>query len=551
MVMGVFVGLDLGTTNSVVCLFDGQKFTFIKDPSGSCLIPSVVCYADEKMIGRDAAENEENFPDRTIRSSKRYIGQNTILIDDNVTAREVATDILVYLKSLTENQTKTNIDGIVITVPAYFNQNQRLETKLAAEKSGLAVLRIINEPTSAAIAYNQDAKTNALSLIYDLGGGTFDVTLLNLSDDNVYEVLSTSGNTQLGGDDFDQVIVDEFNSTLPPNFKKFRDYDVKLKSFAEDIKIQLGYKDQIKRTLKYCGTIDSKIYHHEFSITADRYKKLIYELLLKTKSHVLNALNDANRKISHLDRIILVGGSTKSKFVREFVEQEFNTKVYYEIDPDLTVACGAASLAHSIATQSESGVVLIDVTPLSLGIETKGGLLNKVIPRNTGVPVTAEQYYITAEDNQDSVIIRIYQGERPLAKDNEFLGEFELSGFEKRPKGQTKIVVRFDINADGLVTVTAFDQISGLNTKVILKSLTTQEANHLMHDMSDVYKKDDLAAVEQIELQELRQIARTLITLSEDKELSIIYDSVKDNIVSLKVFIQSIKDESLCNLQNT
>ena len=540
--MGIIVGCDLGTTNSVVCFRDKLgKSIFIKDESGSVLIPSVVCHGDKYYVGTEAVENEENFPQETIRSSKRYIGDASSPID----ATSVASKILAYLKSITESQLKETVDGIVITVPAYFNQNQRLETKKAAESAGLNVLRIINEPTAAALAYGEEAKLNELVLVYDLGGGTFDVTLLELSEDNVYQVLSTSGDTKLGGDDFDNLLADYISSSIPHHVKTFKDFDVRLKKFAEEIKIQLNYKTQVVKTLKYCGSLDGKLYHHKVDITKETYEWMIQNLLIKTKSHVLNALNDADRKISQLSKIILVGGSTKSKFVRDYVSKNFNTKIYSDIDPDLTVAAGAASLAHTISEKTEGSALLIDVTPLSLGIETKGGLLNKIIPRNANIPVSSAQDFITAEDNQESVNIRIYQGERPLAKDNEFLGEFVLSGFEKRPKGQTKIVVKFDIDSSGLITVSAFDKISGIQSEVTLKPLTSDDVNKLLDDI-EVNHQDDKALMQKIEMDQLIQDARTLMLsrkiISGDNELEETFESVKDDLVALKVFIQSIKD---------
>ena len=548
--MGIFIGIDLGTSYSVASLRDKTgKIIYIRDESGEILIPSVVCYSGEKFIGREAVDNEEDFPDLTIRSSKRSIGQNVSNLlpfeFTKITPIDVARDILSYIKQITEKQTGETIDGIVLTVPAYFNQNQRLETKQAAEEAGLRVLRIINEPTAAALAYGEDSQVNELVLVYDLGGGTADFTLLQLSDDNVYQVLSTSGNTKLGGDDFNEVIIDEFLKSLPSYFKPFRDFKVRLKKFAEEVKIQLNYKQRVNRTLKYTGTINGRIHHHQFEITQERFRELIGSLLLQTKSLVLTSLNDADKKISALSKIIMVGGSTKSKFVKDFVKKEFNTRIFSDIDPDKAVSYGAAVLADSISHQTSDGAILIDVTPLSLGIETKGGLMTKVIPRNTSIPVTAGQEFITAEDNQELVNIRIYQGERPLAKDNECLGEFELSGFEKRPKGQTKIVIKFDIDASGLIVVTAFDKLSGIQSNVTLKSLTSEQINHLMED-EEVSKKSDEELIGRIELEELNQTAKTLIfsakLLDDSGDLDSIYESVKDNVVALKVFIQDLKD---------
>jgi molecular chaperone DnaK len=532
----------------VVCYVD-HKNNFIRDESGSFLIPSVVCYAPEKFVGKDAIDNEENFPEDTIRSSKRLIGQNLSLHPvKDISATIVASDILIYLKQLTESYLDRKIDGLVITVPAYFNQNQRIETKKAAESAGFNVLRIINEPTAAALAYGTSAQINELVLVYDLGGGTFDVTLLQLSNDNIYQVLSTSGNTSLGGDDFDNLIVEFFKKTIPEDFKPFKDFDVRLKKFAEEIKIQLNYKDVVKKTLRYCGTINSKIYHHNFELTSSHYQSMIEFLLLKTKSNVLNALNDANKKISNLSKIILVGGSTKSKFVREFIKKEFNTKVFFDIDPDLTVAAGAATLAYSIENKGINDAVLIDVTPLSLGIEIKGGIMNKIIPRNSNIPISSSQEFNTVEDNQELVNIKIFQGERPLVKDNEFLGEFELSGFEKRPKGQTKIIIKFDIDNSGLITVSAYDKISGIQSEVVLKSITTDRIyEHL--DNAETFIESDYILSKQIELNQAREdckammIKKTLLDTQLRKDLQDTFDSVKDNIVQLRTFMQSLKDE--------
>jgi molecular chaperone DnaK len=545
--MGFYIGCDLGTTYSVVSFINKEnKPIFIKDASGSTLIPSVVCFIDGNYVGRDAVDLEEDWPKSTIRSSKRYIGQQIELLED-ITPTDVAEQILRYLKQLCINYFG-NIDlveGMVITVPAYFNQNQRAETKKAAEAAGFNVLRIINEPTAAALAYGEETKLNELVLVYDLGGGTFDVTLLQLSEEGVYQVLSTSGNTQLGGDDFDNIIVNLFKENLPENFKPFSDFNVRAKKFAEEIKIQLNYKDVVRKTLKYSGTINGKIHHHKIEITREKYKEKIQHLLAATKSHVLNALNDANKKISSLDKIILVGGSTKSQYVRDFVAENFKTKIYFEIDPDLTVSLGAANLAHSLKNKNDKSTVLIDVTPLSLGIEVKGGLMHKIIPRNATIPTSNFEEFITSHDDQDIVVVKIYQGERPLAKDNEFLGEFELSGFEKRPKGQTKIIVKFEIDVSGLVKVSAIDKMSGLNANIQLKSLTTSEASNVLDDLEMNYLTDKQIE-EQLLLEKLQQTAQTLIfslsiknNVDEYKET---YELVKNNVNNLQVLIQELNE---------
>jgi len=551
--MSLYVGIDLGTTFSVVCHKDSQ-FQFVKDESGDTIIPSVVTYfpdASVRFVGKEAVENEDNFPQETVRSSKRFIGQNLgdLISNSNeqkeINPSDVARDILLYLKHLTETSYNKKIDGIVLTVPAYFNQNQRHETKQAAEKAGLNVLRIVNEPTAAALAYGDQSKKNELVLVYDLGGGTFDVTLLQLTDDNVYQVLSTSGDTKLGGDDFDNIIVEKFKKSLPKDFKPFKDFEVRVKHFAEEIKKQMNYKSKIYKTLKYCGTVNGKIYHHNFDIEQNDFKQSINNLLLKTKSHVLNALNDANKKISHLDKIILVGGSTKSMFVRNFVIENFKTKVFYDIDPDLTVAAGAATLAKSLCEFSSDNAILIDVTPLSLGIEIKGGLFNKIIPRNTHLPVTSLQEFVTSEDNQQYVTIKVYQGEKPIAKQNELLGEFVLSGFPLRPKGQTKIVVQFEIDVSGLINVLAYDKLTGIKSEITLQPLSSSEIFSVLDNLEVIDKNEQ--TLRDLEISELIETANTFIITINNEDMIESYkeslDSVKDDLEKLKTFVYSIQHE--------
>ena len=544
--MSLVLGCDLGTTYSVMCQHVKGKPVFSKDDSGSILIPSVVCFTDEIKIGYDAIDAEEDHPNLTVRSSKRSIGTKHNVLNDgdlNFNATEVASKILSYLKEISEKHFNDTVDSIVITVPAYFNHNQRLETKKAAESAGMKVLRIINEPTAAAIAYGDNTNKNELVLVYDLGGGTFDVTLLQLTDDNVYQVLSTSGDSKLGGDDFDDLIAERFKSTLPENFKPFKDFEVRLKKFAEEVKIKINYKKEIVKTLKYCGSVDSKIFHHEMRITQDDYRQMINSILVSTKRHMLDALNSADKKISQLSKIILVGGSTKSIFVREYIKSQFDAKIHYDIDPDLTVAAGAAKLAHSLSSKDGDSTVLIDVTPLSLGIEVKGGLLNKIIPRNSTVPITVEQDYITAEDNQSSVTISIFQDERIMATDNAFLGEFELSGFELRSRKQKKIVVKFDIDVSGLITVTAFDKMSGLQSSVVIHSLSSDRVNEYMDDLEGNYLTEREISLKS-ELSSLQDRAKALILKSvlnggDENELNDIYKSVSDDIGKIQVFIQS------------
>jgi L1 cell adhesion molecule like protein len=424
----VAIGIDLGTTYSCVGVMQNGKVEIIANDQGNRTTPSYVAFTDTEKLTGDAAKSQAALNSRnTVFDAKRLIGRQftdsstqsdikhfpfKVSADPQTgkciihaeykneektyTPEQISAFVLMEMKKTAEAYLGHEVHDAVVTVPAYFNQNQRVATKKAAENAELNVLRIINEPTAAALAYGYESKLNELVLVYDLGGGTFDVTLLQLSEDNVYQVLSTSGDTKLGGDDFDNIIVDCFKKTIPSNFKPFKDFDVRLKKFSEEVKVQLNYKKNLKRQMKYCGTIDNKIYHHTFEISSSQYSDLIKSLLTKTKSHVLNALNDANKKISQLDKIILVGGSTKSNYVREYVKDNFNTKVYHEIDPDLTVAAGAANLAQALQEKSSNSSVLIDVTPLSLGIETKGGLLHKIIPRNANIPVTSSEEFITS-----------------------------------------------------------------------------------------------------------------------------------------------------------
>jgi len=463
--MGLIIGCDLGTTNSVVCHKDKSgKFNFVKDESGGTLVPSVVSYGDGLYVGREAVENEENFPTQTVRSSKRFIGSSSSPVD----ATKVASEILTYLKSITESQFNEKIEGVVITVPAYFNQNQRLEIKKAAENAGLNVLRIINEPTAAALAYGEDTKSNELVLVYDLGGGTFDVSVLEVGD-GVFEVKSTAGDTQLGGDDFDDALMNHIASEyLKENgidLRKDKQALQRLKEASEKAKIELSSSLTTNVNLPFITADAEGPKHLDVTVTRAKFDELTRDLVEKTMVSVNQAIKDAKIKAKDIDEVILVGGSTRIPAVQEIVKKITNKDPNRSVNPDEVVALGAAVQAGVLAGDVK-GVVLLDVTPLSLGLETMGGVMTKLIERNTTIPCKKEEVFSTAADNQPAVHVKIFQGEREIAAHNKALGDFELAGIPPAPRGVPKIKVTFDIDANGILSVTASDQATNKEAKI-------------------------------------------------------------------------------------
>ncbi len=517
--MSKIIGIDLGTTNSCVAVLEAGEPKVIPNPEGNRTTPSVVAFKNGERIVGDAAKRQAITNPNTVSSIKRLMGtsEKVEIEGKKYTPEEVSAMILSYMKDYAESYLGEKVDKAVITVPAYFNDAQRQATKNAGKIAGLNVERIINEPTAAALAYGLDKQEkNQTILVYDLGGGTFDVSILELGD-GVFEVKSTAGNNHLGGDDFDNKIMDYLVET----FKKENGVDLskdkmamqRLKELSEKAKKDLSSMTTTQVSAPFISQSADGPLHLEMTLTRAKFEELIHDLVMSTLEPVRKALKDADIKAKDLDKVIFVGGSTRVPLVYETVKKELAMEPSREVNPDEVVAMGA-SIQGGVLTGDVNDIVLLDVTPLSLGIETLGGVMTVLIPRNTTIPTSKSEVFSTAADNQPAVDVHVLQGERSMASDNKTLGRFQLADIPPAPRGVPQIQVTFDIDANGIVNVTAKDLGTNKEQKITITSNTTlsdDEIDRMMKE-AEANKEADKKKKEEADL---RNDAEQMIFQSE------------------------------------
>jgi len=530
--MGKIIGIDLGTTNSCVSVMEGNEPVVIPNSEGRRTTPSIVAFLEEgkgeRKVGDPAKRQAITNPHNTISSVKRFMGKkytevgeelktvsynlekgnnDTVRVkigDRNYTPQEISAMILQKMKSTAEDYLGTEVKEAVITVPAYFNDAERHATKEAGQIAGLEVKRIINEPTAAALAYGLDKKDQDMKIaVYDLGGGTFDISILELGD-GVFEVKSTNGDVHLGGDDFDQVIInwlaEEFKNDEGVDLKKDPMALQRLKEAAEKAKIELSSSTETEINLPYIMPVDGVPKHLVKKLTRSKFEQLSDNLVKRSMDPCKKALSDAGMSPSDVDEVILVGGSTRIPKIQEEVEKFFGKKPSKGVNPDEVVAIGAA-IQGGVLTGEVKDVLLLDVTPLSLGIETMGGVFTKLIESNTTIPTKKSETFSTAADNQPSVEIHVMQGERPMAKDNRTIGRFHLDGIPPAPRGVPQIEVTFDIDANGIMNVSAKDKGTGKEQKIRIEASSglTDEEIEKMKQEAEANAESDKQAKEKVE----------------------------------------------------
>lgn len=557
------IGIDLGTTNSVVAVMEGSEAKVIPNPEGNRLTPSVVAFTDKEdtIVGEPARRQAVTNPKRTVYSAKRFMGRRHHEVeseekmvpygvtgaaneyvkiavgDEEYTPQEISAKILRKLKESAESYLGHKVNKAVITVPAYFNDAQRQATKDAGQIAGLEVARIINEPTAAALAYGLDKQKDEKVIVFDLGGGTFDVSVLEVADSGdeeqesrVFQVISTSGDTHLGGDDFDEALI----NYVADEFKKENAIDLRndpmalqrLQEACEKAKKELSTLPETDINLPFITMDQSGPKHLTMKITRSKFEELIDPLVERCKTPVLQALKDAGFSASDIDEIVLVGGSTRVPKVRELVKEIFGKEPHQGVNPDEVVAIGAA-IQGSVLAGDRTDVLLLDVTPLTLGIETEGGVMTALVERNTTVPAEKKNVFSTAADNQTAVTVRVFQGERKMASSNRLLGEFNLEGIPPQPRGVPQIEVKFDIDQNGILSVSAKELTTGKEASVQIK-----EAGALSDDDIEKMRRDAESNAEedrrQFELAEARNKANQQVHQLE-KQMSEHADKLTDD----------------------